>query len=305
MAASSLKLLTECYASSDSSSSDEDDQQQPEDSADTKRKTDQDYLAGEAKRSKRSPILDDSSVIATTDQDEELVLPKGREPLPVLPSIRNLFASETRVGPLIEEEAKFHQGRTRSFPHQAGNWATYVYVPFDPGTVFLDLATVLTQKCDDVTMVLAEHFHISVSRTVVIRYHWIANLVASLRKSINGLESFQLSLNCLEVYCNEDKTRTFLGLKIDSGVEKLKRIVRIIDTLYADFKLPAFYESPSFHMSIAWCVGDKSRELEKLMPRLQLECENYVLKSEECRTAEVKGVELKTGNKTFSIPFCA
>lgn len=29
----------------------------------------------------------------------------------------------------VMDDPNFHEGRIRSFPHERGNWATYVYIP--------------------------------------------------------------------------------------------------------------------------------------------------------------------------------
>lgn len=55
--------------------------------------------------------------------------------------------------------------------------------------------------------------------------------------------SFELNFDSVEVYCNEEKTRTFLALGVDALChEYLINIVEKIDNILGDFKLPKFYE---------------------------------------------------------------
>ena len=44
------------------------------------------------------------------------------------------------------------------------------------------------------------------------------------------------------VYCNEEKTRTFIGLTVAAGHKSLTAAVTILNKCLADFKLPPFYK---------------------------------------------------------------
>lgn len=61
---------------------------------------------------------------------------------------------------------------------------------------------------------ICEDFHISLSRTVVLRHHWIEGFTSSIRKQLNGIQRFpvQIFSQNIDVYTNEEKTRTFIGM---------------------------------------------------------------------------------------------
>lgn len=49
--------------------------------------------------------------------------------LPLPSTINQLFLGSPDVNSAPEDNPNLHEGRIRSFPHQRGNWSTYVYVP--------------------------------------------------------------------------------------------------------------------------------------------------------------------------------
>jgi hypothetical protein len=44
------------------------------------------------------------------------------------------------------------------------------------------------------------------------------------------------------VYCNEEETRTFIGLTVAAGHKSLTAAVTILNKCLADFNLPPFYK---------------------------------------------------------------
>jgi len=54
--------------------------------------------------------------------------------------------------------------------------------------------------------------------------------------------SFSVDFNSVGVYCNEEKTRTFIGLTVAAGHKSLTAAVTILNKCLADFKLPPFYK---------------------------------------------------------------
>ena len=63
-------------------------------------------------------------------------------------------------------------------------------------------------------------------------------------------------LNTPWIYSNDEKTRTFLGINVTTNIKCLKSYVEDIDKSLAEFRLPVYYKDPSFHISLAWAVGD-------------------------------------------------
>lgn len=58
--------------------------------------------------------------------------------------------------------------------------------------------------------------------------------------------SFWIDLNSIEVYCNDNRTRTFLSLSFGGANTRaehnLQNIVRRLDSCLEEFKLPPFYK---------------------------------------------------------------
>ncbi|XP_042901118.1 U6 snRNA phosphodiesterase 1 [Parasteatoda tepidariorum] len=111
---------------------------------------------------------------------------------------------------------------------------------------------------------------------------------------------FQLRFDSLEVYENEEKTRTFLGLKIHYGHDALTKLVERVDSCLAEFQLPCFYEEPSFHLSFASCVGSKSQIIESFLANLNIVFQVFVKNNPCFRTLNVTKIHCKSGNKLFT-----
>ncbi|KAK1804611.1 hypothetical protein P4O66_020605, partial [Electrophorus voltai] len=144
------------------------------------------------------------------------------------------------------DDCSQHGGRLRAFEHERGNWATYIYLPYEPEDVFLELLDELMSGAagHGVALVRADEFHISLSKTVVLHHHWIQPFVRSLR---TGLAPCR---------------RTFLGMEVYAGQSQLLEVVRRINETMEEFSLCTFYKNPSFHVSLAWCVGDFTAKLQ-------------------------------------------
>jgi hypothetical protein len=142
--------------------------------------------------------------------------------LAVPASIQGLL--EDNIDSIGDEDVIKHEGRSRSFPHVAGNWATYVFVPFETNASFGALVTHLTDELkaclthsdsdmqgDTLTPVMhlvpAKELHVSVSQTVTIRHHWIQPLINSLWKQLQSKSSFVCAFEGPRFYCNDEKTR--------------------------------------------------------------------------------------------------
>lgn len=52
-----------------------------------------------------------------------------------------------------------------------------------------------------------ESLHVSVSKTVVVRHHWIDQLRTDLTEALQDLKTFHCELHSVELYANEEKTR--------------------------------------------------------------------------------------------------
>ncbi|KAM6937141.1 U6 snRNA phosphodiesterase 1 [Xenentodon cancila] len=228
----------------------------------------------------------------------EDLAPKTRLPLPGC-----LLAMFPEEGDPETEDSSLHGGRIRSFKHERGNWATYVYVPYRPEEEFQELLEEVLSAAGTRGAVLTpqEEFHLSLSQTVVLRHHWIQPFIQSLRTSLARCKRFECSAGTLRVYCNAERTRTFLGMEVTTGHAQLLNLVRVVDKTMTDFQLDTFYKDPSFHVSLAWCVGDLTDKMKEFMEELQSVVdgreEGPFLVRLDC--AELR---CRAGNKTFRFP---
>lgn len=229
----------------------------------------------------------------------EKQLPKTSK-LPLPGCLLSMFPEEVDSQ---TEDTSLHGGRIRSFKHERGNWATYVYLPYHPEDEFLELLQELIaiSKTHDVVLSPQEEFHLSLSQTVVLRHHWIQPFMQSLRKGLLNCRRFACTGDRLKVYGNAEGTRTFIGLEVCTGHVQLLDLVRTVDRTMSEFGLDTFYENPSFHVSLAWCVGDLVGKMSTCVKELQRVIED---KEEEALSLNLDCTELRcrTGNKTFSFP---
>lgn len=59
-------------------------------------------------------------------------------------------------------------------------------------------------------------------------------------------------------------------------------------------------QNPSFHLSIAWAVGDQKEALEKILPTLENTFQTHITSSPELAYLEVTQYVCKSGNKMFA-----
>ncbi|XP_054476000.1 U6 snRNA phosphodiesterase 1 [Anoplopoma fimbria] len=203
------------------------------------------------------------------------------------------------------EESSLHGGRVRSFKHERGNWATYVYLPYHPEEEFRELLEELLSLAGAHGAVLTpqEEFHLSLSQTVVLRHHWIQPFNQSLRAGLLHCKvaRFLCSAGRLRVYSNAERTRTFLGMEVCTGHAQLLELVQVVDRTMKEFRLETFYKDPSFHVSLAWCVGDFTEQMGECIQEMQSLIDDH---EEGQFLLRLDCVELRcrTGNKTFHFP---
>nr|XP_026499150.1 U6 snRNA phosphodiesterase-like isoform X2 [Vanessa tameamea] len=240
-------------------------------------------------------ICDYGSEEETSDSEKKDSenLKKLKLPTPNLSGVSVVLSEEHIDNPSL------HSGRTRSFPHIRGNWATFIYVEYpNKGNLFhiIEKLEALVKSVDESCMV-CQDVHISLSKTFVLRYHMIKSFTSTLQNVLNNNNSFILNFDSVEVYCNEENTRTFIALGVDAlSHAYLNNILKQIDTLLDDFKLPTFYENPSFHMSILSVNGNKKDLLLKILNNFYdiFIQQKYILKPEN-----INKVNCKSGNKIY------
>ncbi|XP_071612571.1 U6 snRNA phosphodiesterase 1 isoform X4 [Heliangelus exortis] len=106
----------------------------------------------------------------------------------------------------------------------------------------------------------------------------------------------------VKVYTNQNKTRTFIGLEVSTGHFQLLELVSEVDRVLEEFDLPTFYKDPSFHISLAWCIGDLSGRLEgQCLQELQDIVDRFEDSAHLLRV-HWEQIRCKSGNKYFSFP---
>lgn len=103
---------------------------------------------------------------------------------------------------------------------------------------------------------LLEDFHVSLTRTLVLKYHWIDSFVEALKNNADSYQSFTMELSDIKVYCNEDQSRTFIGITVESTNNSLQRLSQILDELLTEYQLPTFYEVRILDCVRKWILTD-------------------------------------------------
>ena len=89
---------------------------------------------------------------------------------------------------------------------------------------------------------LFEEFHVSLTRTLILKFHWINSFVEAVKCIVDGRKNFSIELGTIRIYCNEEKTRTFLGINVQSANNSLEQLTEDLDKLVDEYQLPRFYE---------------------------------------------------------------
>ncbi|XP_069510575.1 U6 snRNA phosphodiesterase 1 isoform X2 [Ambystoma mexicanum] len=216
----------------------------------------------------------DNKEFTQTLSSEVSLLPRALPRLPIPESVLHMFQDDPEEA--VHEDSARHGGRVRNFPHERGNWASYVYIPYEPVEEFLDLLDMLVSYARKygIVMTKMEEFHITLSRTVVLRHHWIHPFVQSIRDRMVPVYRFFCVADRLKAYTNQEKNRTFLGLEVSSGHPELQDLVWEVDGVLQEFDLEVFYEETV-----------DGFEDSALLLRLNID-----------------EVHCKAGNKIFSVP---
>uniref|UniRef100_G3SQ47 U6 snRNA phosphodiesterase n=1 Tax=Loxodonta africana TaxID=9785 RepID=G3SQ47_LOXAF len=226
--------------------------------------------------------------------------PLASQRLPVPDSVLNMFPS-TEEGP--EDDSAKHGGRVRTFPHERGNWATHVYIPCEHSKCLSipDEKIVPREDYFCSRSSLAPPPFIWLSLSNLLRYYYLLtfwNVAFFLLLNFR----FFFTANRVKIYTNQEKTRTFVGLEVTSGHAQFLSLVSEVDRVMEEFALTTFYQNPSFHVSLAWCVGDARPQLEgQCLHNLQ-EIVDEFEDSELLLRVYAEQIRCKSGNKFFSLP---
>ena len=201
-----------------------------------------------------------------------------RQILPLPTSISRLFKVEDDDDHYDEcdgivnhnNSANKHQGRKRTFDHVEGNWATFVFFPPVENNNLSMLHEEVCKILKKGKLPSKLHFiplkdcHLTISRTVPVRHYWMDTIFTMLKKKFGIKSKFFYSVTGLEVYTNDDVSRTFISLKVETNSFLLDSVA-VVDEIFKEFDLPFYYTEPSFHISIAWCLGNHKESLCKVV----------------------------------------
>jgi len=241
------------------------------------------------KRQKANISLNKHSVTKSKKPVEE----KVTQEIPLPASINAMFIEREKE--IVHDDPALHDGRIRAFGHEKNNWASYVYI--DLQDCELDEAKNFIVKELDLEPI--DHHHLSISRVVSLRHHWIEPFTKSLKDSLEQGRAFPLSLDKLQVYANDEKSRTFVGLEATVGVKELQKMTANVDNCFRDYKLPPFYFPPSFHVSLGWCLGDMRAQIRAKLQKLELKLVDILEDDDDLGRIVVKNIHVKCGNKIF------
>ena len=104
-----------------------------------------------------------------------------------------------------------------------------------------------------------------------------------------------LSLTCkkdLEIYINDEGTRTFLAIDLESN-EAILNYISAIDSVLKEFALPVYYSPPKLHFSVAWCEGNHPEFMKIIKNDLNY---SFVTDFE----VNVEQILFKCGNKVYT-----
>lgn len=98
--------------------------------------------------------------------------------------------------------------------------------------------------------------HVSLSRTVPIRIEQSRPLLASLSRALRAAaqRGAALRMRGVRAFANDERTRTFAALCVESGGEEFCRLVRAVNAAFAEHGLQTFYEVGSWECAAPWAA---------------------------------------------------
>lgn len=149
---------------------------------------------------------------------------------------------------------------------------------------------------------LIDSTHASLSKTFILKFHWIENFFTSLRQKFKDSSSkFMLQLSSDVVYfANEDRTRHFACILAAEWCNPvLTDIIENVDSSLKEFNLPLYYEDPSVHVSVIWKLSEFT-ESEK--SQISIVVRKIMEEHNEVLNTWVDKITVKSGNKLIEIP---
>ncbi|XP_017880397.1 U6 snRNA phosphodiesterase isoform X2 [Ceratina calcarata] len=189
----------------------------------------------------------------------------------------------------VEDDPSQHDGRTRSFKHERDKLSEAI------DSWMFSVLDKVPVKCN----IFSDEFHVSITRTVILKFHWIESFVEETKKLCSQTDRFSLELINVRAYINEERTRTFLGIECADCKGILTQFVKGVNKILAEYELPPFYDDISYHVSFLWCIGDEFTALNNCVPTLTSTLTHFLIEHPEERYIDVTKIHLKIGNKLY------
>ena len=231
----------------------------------------------------------------SSQRDRNMQRNSGGKSVPLPASINAMFNQEDEE--IVHDDPTLHGGRIRTFSHEPNNWATYVYVDLQD----CELDEVKNFIVKELDLEPIDHHHLSISRVVSFRHHWIEPFTQAVKSQMEHNRAFFLSLDKLQVYSNDDRTRTFVGLEASVGVKELQKLTYTVDKCFKEYNLPSFYYPPSFHVSLGWCLGDMRAVIRQKLQKTELKLVDILDDDDDIGRLVVKNINIKSGNKIYEV----
>ncbi|KAG7387209.1 poly(U)-specific 3'-to-5' RNA exonuclease [Phytophthora pseudosyringae] len=167
--------------------------------------------------------------------------------------------SDTRLG--AKRKRPDEPQWKRAFPHVDGNWPSHIRIDLPVNKELLELARYAIERAEEivgdaVTLMPLEELglsessssgennglHLSLSRPFTLTYDQICGFVDSLRAALKWRQRFTITLRRALVLVNDDKTRSFLALRVGEGEQQIIQVLRCVDQCLSRFELPTYYK---------------------------------------------------------------
>ncbi len=158
--------------------------------------------------------------------------------------------------------------RVRQFAHVDGQFATHVYLSVAPGPALqraidghaAGLVASSRGRGEPATVhtVGAAEYHVSLSRTCVLRQPQLAAFAEALRVALRGCRAARATTAGARELANDSRTRFFAAVELASGSAGHAAVCRMIDAVdgvCARFGQPPFYAERRLHFSVAWSLA--------------------------------------------------
>eukprot|EP00775_Hariotina_reticulata_P013345 gene13345-13473_t len=116
------------------------------------------------------------------------------------------------------------------------------------------------------------------------------SLRAAVARQLRPFRAFPLTLSGLTCLANDNNSRTFVGIKAQLGKKHVLRMIEAVNRAFSSHGLPAFYEVPIPHVSLAWVPGDEVTRLQPWLEGLEHQPIHLSVNQVICQIGKVKEV---------------